>query len=517
MRLLVFVLIGIWLFVGASMLALYSYGRFARRAKGPNSCALPVTEAGTALDRTIGAITAQQSDKSGISLISDNIQAFAARALSARNAGRSLDLMYYYWNDDLTGKLLFHEVLAAADRGVRVRILLDDMNTFGRDAIYRAIDNHPCIEMRLFNPARSRDKFWRRAIELVLRAMTATRRMHNKAWIVDGRLALVGGRNIGDAYFDASNVANFRDMDLMLLGPAVKQVEDIFDSFWNSDAVLPVRALSLRNFHLSRQRKRLNKLMHSEGAAPYLQRVVEMHDTSGMLTHKMTFHWTSAAEVVSDPPSKVAGGGDDTWLRCKIFPPLYAATSSIHIISPYFIPGTPGVERLTARAKAGVDVQISTNSLAATDVVPVHGAYGRYRKPLLLGGVKLYELRRQIGRSDQRSLFGSSNASLHTKAYVVDGKYGFVGSFNFDPRSVSLNTEMGVLFEHAPLAAEVDAIFARQIDLQESYRLFLEGGSIAWEDDKNNAERIWRREPDAGLLRRWLASFIRLLPIESQL
>src|SRR5690606_12322355 len=289
MRLLIIVFIGAALFAIASFLTLYSYGRFAKRAKGANSNAFPLKDDETVLDRAIGSMTALHPGQSGMALHSDNVQALAYRALSARSAGRSLDLMYYYWKDDLTGKLLFHEVLAAADRGVRVRILLDDMNTLGRDPVYRAIDQHSNIELRLFNPARSRGDFLRRGIELLLRAMSATRRMHNKAWIADGRLAIVGGRNIGDAYFDASEEANFRDMDLLLVGPAVQQTEEIFDMFWNSAAALPVRALLPRSRRLSRVRKRLAKFLAKKRDNPYLRRLAQAGDPSAMLAGEPNF------------------------------------------------------------------------------------------------------------------------------------------------------------------------------------------------------------------------------------
>jgi len=517
MNVMIIVFVVMALLVIAGFLILYSYGRFAARARGPNSNALPVEEDHTILDRAIGTLTSFHEGESGLALLSQNMQALAYRALAARTAGRSLDLMYYYWNDDLTGKLLFHEVLAAADRGVRVRILLDDMNTLGRDPIYRAIDQHSNIELRLFNPARSRGDVLRRGIELLLRAFSATRRMHNKAWIADGRLAIVGGRNIGDEYFDASQEANFRDMDLLMVGPAVQQTEQIFDTYWNSAAALPVRRLLKRTRRLARVRKRLAKFLARKANSPYLQKLREIHDPSAMLAGGPEFHWCTDVEVVADPPGKVVGRGNAEWLQQEIFPMMMAAEASLHIISPYFIPGNEGVDQLASLAKTGVDVKVSTNSLAATDVVAVHGCYSRYRMKLLSEGVKLYELRPQIRWGDHPSLFGSSNASLHTKAYVVDGLCGFIGSFNFDPRSMSLNTEMGVLFRHAPLAREVDQVFARQITSSESYRVTLEGNAIVWHDGEGSSVRTWRQEPEAKWLRRLSALVIGWLPIESQL
>lgn len=503
----------------AVALVLRSYRRFVENARGPVSMAIPVKDGETALDRSIAAITSRQSGLTGMALISDNVDAFACRALSARNAGRSLDLMYYYWKDDLTGKLLFQEVLAAADRGVRVRILLDDMNTLGREPIYRALSQHPNIALRLFNPARSRTNAVSRALELMLRAVSANRRMHNKAWIADGRLAIVGGRNIGDAYFDASPEANFRDMDLLLVGPAVRQTEAIFDSFWNSDAALPIHSLLPRRHRLARERRKIAKYLAHHDHLTYLEAIRKIGASAELLPGRLTFHWSDDVMVVSDPPGKVAGGHTAAWLKQTIFPVMFCATRSLHIISPYFIPGNEGVEQLLRLREAGVDVQVSTNSLAATDVVAVHGAYARYRARLLAGGVGLYELRPQIHRRERPSLFGSSRAaSLHTKAFIVDETYGFIGSFNFDPRSISLNTEMGVLFKSPPLAHEMEVVFARQTSPDESFRLVLDGNRISWIDDPTGpAIAIRDREPEASWTRRFLAFAITLLPIESQL
>jgi len=517
MHVMIIAFVVVALLVIAALLILYSYGRFAARARGPNSTALPLQDDQTILDRAIGTLTSLHEGESGLALVSQNMQALAYRALAARTAGRSLDLMYYYWNDDLTGKLLFHEVLAAADRGVRVRILLDDMNTLGRDPTYRAIDQHSNIEVRLFNPARSRGDVLRRGIELLIRAFSATRRMHNKAWIADGRLAIVGGRNIGDEYFDASQEANFRDMDLLMVGPAVQQTEKVFDTFWNSAAALPVRRLLPRTKRLARVRKRLAKFLARKASSPYLQKLAQIHDASAMLAGGPEFHWCTDVKVVADPPGKVVGGDNSEWLQQEIFPTMFSAKTSLHIISPYFIPGNEGVDQLAGLAKAGVDVKVSTNSLAATDVVAVHGAYSRYRMRLLAEGVKLYELRPQIKWGDHPSLFGSSNASLHTKAFVVDQICGFVGSFNFDPRSISLNTEMGVLFCNEQLACEVDAVFARQVTMSESYRVGLEEGSLVWYDGEGNSVRTWRQEPEAKWMRRLFAHVIGWMPIESQL
>uniref|UniRef100_UPI0034D18131 phospholipase D-like domain-containing protein n=1 Tax=Desertibaculum subflavum TaxID=2268458 RepID=UPI0034D18131 len=266
-------------FVAASLFAVYAYGRFAKRAQGIPSQAFPVADdAETALDHLIAPLTTAHREESGLALLADNVDAFAVRALTARRAGRSLDLQSYMWRNDLTGRLMVNEIVQAADRGVRVRLLLDDLNARGHDRFLLALDRHPNIEIRLFNPGVVREGPIKRAIELMLRAFAINRRMHNKAWIADGRVAIVGGRNVGDAYFDADQAANFRDLDVLMLGPVVQQTETVFDRFWNSRAAIPIRKLwRVRVARLPRTRRRLAAAIARAGAAarPYLQRAAE--------------------------------------------------------------------------------------------------------------------------------------------------------------------------------------------------------------------------------------------------
>ena len=237
--------------VAMSLLSVAAYGRFAKRVQGVPSYALPPGEAVTPLDRRINALLDSPEGRaghSGLAMLSSNLDAFAARALSARGAGRSLDLIYYIWKRDLTGRLLMAEAVAAADRGVRVRLLLDDIGAGSHDPSLLALDAHPLIEVRLFNPTRARAGNLRRGIEMVLRAFSITRRMHNKAWIADGRVAIVGGRNVGDEYFGAGERTFFRDLDLLALGPVVDQTEGMFDAYWNSPAALPVVSIGSTSF-----------------------------------------------------------------------------------------------------------------------------------------------------------------------------------------------------------------------------------------------------------------------------
>ncbi len=505
-------------FAGASFLAVYSYGHFARRARGEDSFALPPQPDDTILDRGIGVRVAQRDGCSGLAAISSNLDAFSARALAARAAGRSLDLMYYYWKDDLTGRLLMHEVVRAADRGVRVRLLIDDINAGGKDRVYLSLDSHPNIHVRLFNPSRARYSGLRRGIEMVLRAFSVTRRMHNKAWVADGQLAIVGGRNIGDQYFDAAEVSNFRDIDMVMVGPVVREVEAVFDTFWNSEVAMPIAALvRARKPRLEKVRLNLRETVEGQRARPYLQQAMERVSLMVMFDSLLPVNWTRDARIVADPPEKALNRKSENWIMSSLLPVIAGADRSVCITSPYFVPGTEGVALLTRMARAGVEVSVLTNSLAATDVAAVHGGYAPYRKALLAGGVRLHELQPFLHKH-QMSLFGSRGASLHTKAFAVDDHTGFVGSFNFDPRSASLNTEMGVLFVERELVAVLRGLFELETNPQMSYRVFLgEDGRLRWAEELDGRIVIHDREPEATRPRRLVASVISWLPIESQL
>ena len=460
-------LIALAVLVVLSVLALWSWGRFAARAQGEPASALAVAEAATTLDRLVQPLlAAQPAQSSGAAMLGDGVQAFVARARTGRAAERSLDAMYYIWHGDLTGHLLQHELMAAAERGVRVRLLLDDMNVAGRDDALLAMDAHPNLEVRLFNPGRNRASGLRRALEMGLRFVGFTRRMHNKAWIADNRLAVVGGRNVGDEYFDAAADTNFHDADLLLAGPAVTQASAVFDAFWNSAAVVPLRAL------------------HDQG--------------SRWTAEEFSAHRQQWQDEARASPWVKALAERDSWM-----------------ISPYFVPGETGTLLLAGQARRGVQVRVLTNSLAANDVPMVHAGYMDWRAPLLRQGVTLYELRPGQARTE-RELLGSSGASLHTKSFVVDGQRGFVGSFNFDPRSAQLNTEMGVVFDHAGLAAEVRHLFDAGTRPDSAWRVTLaEDGSLRWQGAAS--ERVWTHEPETGAGLRALVWLLSWLPIESQL
>ena len=510
-------------FALASMLAVYAYGRFAKSARGESSFALKIGGKSTKIDQKIEDLAKRENglgvEKDGLSLFISNLDAFAGRAVGTGLAGRSLDLMYYIWDDDLTGRLLLKEVMDAADRGVRVRMLLDDINAQGRDPAYVALDKHPNIEIRMFNPGRARNGGLRRGLEMVLRALTVTRRMHNKAFVIDGRIAFVGGRNIADAYFGAGKASNFRDLDLMLVGPSVKKVETIFDSFWNSAVALPIHALAVpkKARDINYWKNKLTQFHDSENAKPYLDYVRTHMNFEHFIKPQHKLFPVVAVDVVSDPPEKALGHKPENWLMTVFSPLIDSAKTELQITSPYFVPGKAGTERLCKLVKNGADVRILTNSLAATDVAAVHGGYAPYRKPLLKGGAKLYELKPDGGPHRLR-LFGSGRASLHTKAFLIDGKTAFIGSFNFDPRSASLNTEMGILFECPPISDRLNKLFAAETTKEMSYHLHLDSRNrIYWDFVEGAKPCLTKREPESRIWRRAFAKLISWLPIQSQL
>lgn len=498
----------------AAAIIIVLYGARGQRDIGPHGYALLTADDETELDRSLTPEIRKHEGQSGLRIVSDDLEAFRFRLDLARAAGRSLDLQYYYWKSDVTGKLLAREILAAADRGVRVRLMLDDINSMGLDSTYLALNTHPKIEVRLFNPSRSRTSSVRRGIELVVRYFSATRRMHNKCWIVDGRVAIVGGRNVGDAYFGASTGASFSDIDVLLAGRAVTDAEKIFDAYWNSDATIPITSLHrMRRGKLARLRYRLAQHSASFRASRYLQHT-EQRFKGSMVQDLKSLEWVDKAEIIADPPEKANAAKVDQWIGRRIFELMNQAQHELLLSSPYFIPGPDGLSLLLNLQNRGVTTNIVTNSLAATDVMLVHSAYAKYRLVLVESGIALFEQKSSTGRT-KISLFGSRTASLHTKACVADGTTSFVGSFNLDPRSKSINTEMGAIFESVTLSRQLAELLHAQMKV--SYRLVSQNGRIIWYDEDGANRIIHGSEPHSSLGRRMSAWIVGILPIESQL
>ncbi len=494
-------------FAAASLGALYSYGRFARQARGAPSYLLPKPPDGTGIDRRVVPLLADRPGQSGLAAVFDNHAAFALRLASLRAAGRSLDVVSYIWRDDMTGRLLARELIAAADRGVRVRLLLDDVNVQGFDPKFRALNGHPGIEVRLFNPLRNRRSAIGRGLEMLLALVRFNRRMHAKMWIADGRIFVSGGRNIGNTYFDAERPArrNSRDADLLAVGPLADAAERLFDAYWNSAPSLPIAAF-WRDYEagLDRFRARLEANAARRAARAFLAAA----EGADMLP--ATLHWTDQARLVADPPEKALARGREAWMPSVLVPALAGAERRVRLMTPYLVPGREGMEQMLALARRGVAVEVVTNALSATNHILVHGAYRRYRRPLLGAGVRLFE----FAPPDRD---GRRGEMLHGKGFSVDGRTGFVGSFNFDLRSAFLNIELGVLFEHPGLVAEFDAEFDRCTAPEAAFALRLDGRRLVWATGPRPGPAELTHEPDAHALRRGMSWVIGHLPIHSQL
>ncbi len=502
-----------------ALLAASGCARLPPRGELPPEHALPVTE-GAALDRGFAPALQQHRGESGFRLGPDGVEAFALRGLSARAAERSLDVQYYIWHDDIMGWVLARELVRAADRGVRVRLLLDDMDARANNFALAGLDAHPNIEVRLFNPFASRKGAARKGWELMTGFSRINHRMHNKAWIADNRIAVTGGRNIGDEYFSASDEVNFVDTDFAVAGPAVAELSAAFDRYWNSAAVWPVAALSpelVTPETLATLRARGEDHAREVAASPWVQSIGDNEAFQRVREGRLEFQWTPRWQVWADDPLKAMKAPDpmarSTVLR-GFTQAMQETRSKITLISPYFVPGPAGSDGLVGAVRTGRRVSILTNSLAANDVAAVHGGYSKYRERLVDGGVALWELKPSPAQSADHSLFGSSGASLHTKAAVLDEDTVFVGSFNLDPRSVSLNCEQGVLATHPALAAELSALFARMTDGEHAWRVGRDAnGKLQWSD----GTRTEHRDPDASTSRRFTAWLLRWLPFDAQL
>ncbi|HEX7811675.1 MAG TPA: phospholipase D family protein [Burkholderiales bacterium] len=488
---------------------------------------------GTRLGRMASEQAAAHPGLSGAYPLSRGRDAFLARLALAETAERSLDVQYYIWRNDTTGRVLLDHLVRAAGRGVRVRLLIDDLGTAPNDAHLLLIDGSPNIEVRLFNPIASRGA---RLFGTLTDFGRVNRRMHNKSFTADGQATIVGGRNVGDEYFEAASDLDFADMDVLAIGPVVKQVADSFDLYWNSPAAIPIAALASKRVSekdVNRARAALAEYGESQRAGTYADALRNSKLAQNLRTGSLTFFW-GKAEALYDDPAKITQSPQDqgTHLLPKLAKITDATQGELLIISPYFIPGKAGVDYFKHMRARGVHVVILTNSLAATDVSAVHAGYSRYRRALLESGVELYEVKataRRPGEEKTRGgsgpgLGGSSRASLHAKVFLFDRKVLFVGSLNLDPRSASLNTEIGLVFETPELAAQGAADLMAGI-AGATYRLALvppeaaanTARRIEWIEQDNGQEVRHHTEPQAGIWRRIGVWFLSWLPIESQL
>jgi cardiolipin synthase C len=474
--------------------------------------------AGTRLGRAVTPLANAHPGQSGIRALPDAHEAFAARVLLAHVAERTLDIQYYMWRKDTSGTLLLEAVREAADRGVRVRLLLDDNNTAGLDATLTALHAHPNIEVRLFNPFLFRGS---RVIGYLTDFSRLNRRMHNKSFTADNQATIIGGRNIGDEYFGATEGQLFIDVDVLAVGQVVSDVSTDFDRYWSSGSAYPLQLVVPPPTEPGAMDFSTSSMANAEQgpvAAAYPKAVRDTPLVRELVERQLALEW-APTRMVSDDPAKALGMGEPQTVMPQLKNIIGDPAREFQLITAYFVPGETGVEALVAMAGRGVAVSVLTNSQEATDVAAVHAGYAKRRKPLLKGGVKLYELRRLSPPLEGRKGYGnsmtqSSGSSLHAKTFAVDRSQVFIGSFNFDQRSLNLNTEMGFLIHSPALAGRIASTFERGV-VDHAYEVRLdEEGRLYWLETRDGQKVRHDLEPGASFWRRAAVWFFSLLPIE---
>jgi len=480
--------------------------------------------AATSLGREFAPELASHPGEAGVFLLPDGRDAFAARALLARRAEKSIDVQYYMYHQDTVGGLLTYELLRAADRGVRVRILIDDIYGDQGEDTWVGLDAHPNIEVRLWNP-------WKRGhnriIQSVFRAMDINYRMHAKSYTVDNQATILGGRNIGNEYFDADTEVAFSDLDVLAIGPPVAEVSSEFDAYWRSDFAYPVDILVRQGnaADVDALRSASDAFYETQSTSAYVQALTESDFAHGLAARSLAFSWAEA-QVIHDSPDKATAGkaGQDELLISQLAPYITGSKQTADIVSPYFVPGDKATEALCELAQGGVQVRVLTNSLASNDVSAVHAGYAKYRRRLLRCGVRLFELDETLKDREGKSftwLPGLKKSSLHAKTMSFDGEYMFVGSFNFDQRSLFINNEIGLIFKDLKLAGDSSRDFQDNVHhVAFEVEFSREGGqeNMRWVGGQGGPDVVMQEEPYATTQQKLTVGVLKWFPfIDSQL
>lgn len=477
----------------------------------------------TPIARAYAPQLGRHDGQSGLHALPSGMDALGTRAALAEAAQRTLDLQYYIVRSDTTTQLLMARVLRAAQRGVRVRLLVDDLDAAGKDLDLATLAGFANIEVRVFNPFTSRDRFGlTQVLEFLGSAERLNRRMHNKLWVADNAMAVIGGRNLGDEYFDASGEVNFSDLDMLVAGPAVVDISRSFDAYWNSEWAVPIQAFVAQRPEpdaLTRFEQGLRTRIEGFRNTDYAQ---ALRDSGlGIALRSGNIPLTIApVEVFADRPDKVASadnaGSSQAIFAARLRPIVAKASRELILISPYFIPSDEGLAAMSAVARRGVRVRVLTNSLASADVVPLaHAGYARRRERLLAAGLELYEMRPERLETIRSRLGSSSGAYLHAKAIVIDRQHVVVGSMNLDPRSRQSNTEIGLLAESTVLGETIGRLFDDAVRPARAFRVSLlarEGTSpqMQWATEENGQPVTYDEEPLVGF---WRRLFSRLLGV----
>ena len=473
--------------------------------------------AGTALGAYFEKASASRPGQSGFAIIPDGRGAFTARSAMTELAEESLDLQYFAWEADVTGRILAERLVRAADRGVRVRILVDDLNLKGRDAVVAALDAHPNIEIRLFNPFAHRSAH---LLDFIADFDRVNHRMHNKLFVMDNAVGIVGGRNIGNHYFEVHQQVNFRDLDVLVGGPVVREASGVFDHFWNSDWAVPIGAMVDQPATEADLRAGLQTSRQQVAQAPYPYLLDQ--DVTRLKSELMglfaQFIWANG-HMIFDDPNEITKHGRTTTMTEGFHRRIERLNSELLIEVPYLVVRKRGLEAVKRLRDRGVRIRILTNSLASNDVLAAHAGHAEHRDELVAAGVELYELRSDSTVKKRTfQLSGSGRSTLHAKVQVFDRKDVFIGSLNLDPRSGDINTEAGLYIESPELAAQVIAYMDEGVLPQYSYRVLLDAnGDLYWITETDGKPERYDHDPNSTAWQRAKVRFIRMLPVMNQL
>ncbi len=460
---------------------------------------------------------AASANQSGFVPLIPGIDAMGARLVMMDEAEVSIDAQYFLIKPDQAGELFLGKLLRAAERGVRVRLLIDDIFTNNMDRVLALFDSHRNIEVRLFNPvSRNSPKAW----SYIWNFSRVNRRMHNKAFVVDGSLAIMGGRNIAEEYFELEPQQDFDDLELLMVGEVVPEIAQSFDAFWNSELAVPIAAFSIptKEERLDKWLQLMDDVIRGERPSAYRAAI-----TSPVLERIRSGEKPAVAadaDYYYDEPEKLLASRDEEEYRIlesAMEKRLRQAEQEIIIITPYLIPRDLRFRLLKDTVDRGVRVVIITNSLASTNHVAVHSAYAPHRKAMIEAGAELYEIKVDETPSQRRKSLDPERTTLHTKAVIVDRRQLFVGTMNFDPRSIELNTESGLFVDSEALADNYYRLVVRDRP-RFTYRVRVsESGALEWHYNYQDEQFVLRQEPDTSFGRRLKSGFFGLLPIDNQL
>ncbi len=474
----------------------------------------------------VAAISEQSEihpDLSGYHPIVTGANAFASRSILTSMATRTIDAQYYIWHDDQAGQLMLKDLWDAAERGVIVRLLLDDFNNNAKfDQHLLRFASHPNIAVRIINPLMYR-KF--QTLNFVTGLPRINRRMHNKSMIFDKQITIIGGRNIGDEYLSNDKNSQFADLDVLLIGKVVADIDNSFASYWSAPISFDIQTLATldkgetTDFLEGLDKLRVDEKNNSKSSLDVYKAAIE--DSSidtDLINKRVPFRWTDMQFLSDDVGKLTKTVPADTNLVHQLRTLLGSPTKRLTIISSYFVPTKDGVNTLVALAEAGIDIKILTNSFDATDVTAVHSGYSQWRPNLLRAGVKIYELKSTASEEKRENKLwkarSQSSTSLHAKTFAVDDYQVFIGSYNVDPRSANINTEMGVIINDDELAKQLHGALSDDL-LSQAYEVkLLENGNLQWHTVEYGKKVIYDSEPRVDISDHVWLTIMSWLPID---